>query len=335
MLEETALTVSTEQSWLGASLDCVRKCKCCEPRVVEIKCPYTGRDLDPKAAFLSDNVGGTCSADGQTELRNSHPYYYQVQTQMAVSGLKSCDFVIYTNIGIYIVEIDFNKQFWDDVISKVSIFYESKIIPALLLQLSSQSLESSQTKSDKSNKSDDPNTQACQPSIENNCSDGQFRDIASDDSIMETEHQNSEQSSSVENNCSDGQFRDIASDDSITETEHQNSEQSSSIENNCSDGQFRDIASDDSITETEHQNSEQSSSIENNCSDDSNIKSECYNTKLGLSEMEFLKREDTTKTLKNFIDSGCGDIRQFSSRKVTFDVINVMKNIVNNDGERG
>lgn len=122
MLEETGLIVSADHSWLGGSLDCVRKCKCCESWVVEIKCPFTGSDLDPKAAFLSDNVGGTCSADDQTELRNSHPYYYQVQTQMAVSGLKSCDFVIYTNKGIYIVEIDFNKQVWDDNISKVSIF---------------------------------------------------------------------------------------------------------------------------------------------------------------------------------------------------------------------
>lgn len=118
-----------------------------------------------------------------------------------------------------------------------------------MLQLSSQSLESSQRKSDKSNKSDDSNTQACQQSIENNCSDVQFQDTARDDSIIETEHQNSEQSSSIENNGSDVQFQDTR------------------------------LASDDSNTK-------------------------CHDTKLGLSELiEFLKREDTTKTLKNFIDS--------------------------------
>lgn len=76
-LEETGLLVSENQSWLGASIDGITKCKCCEPRVVEIKCPFTGSNLDPKAAFLSDDVGGTYNADGETELKKSHPYYYQ------------------------------------------------------------------------------------------------------------------------------------------------------------------------------------------------------------------------------------------------------------------
>jgi hypothetical protein len=55
-LEETGLLVSTRHSWLGASLDGIRKCKCCVPRVVELKCLYNGKDLDPKSAFLSKNV---------------------------------------------------------------------------------------------------------------------------------------------------------------------------------------------------------------------------------------------------------------------------------------
>ena len=51
-LEQIGLTVSTRHAWLGASLDGIRKCNCCKPTVVEIKCPINGKDLDPKSAFL-------------------------------------------------------------------------------------------------------------------------------------------------------------------------------------------------------------------------------------------------------------------------------------------
>ena len=41
-LEEPGLRLSTEYSWLGASLDGIRKCSCCNPSVVEFKCPFNG-----------------------------------------------------------------------------------------------------------------------------------------------------------------------------------------------------------------------------------------------------------------------------------------------------
>ena len=133
--------MSKRYSCLGASLDGIRKCKCCvccEPTVVEFKCPFNGKDLDPKSAFLLESVGGMCNATGKLTLKPSHRHYFQVRTEMAVAGLPSCDFVIYTNKGILVVQIDFDKQFWEGVITKVAAFYENQIIPALLLQLSIQ-----------------------------------------------------------------------------------------------------------------------------------------------------------------------------------------------------
>ena len=44
-LEEPGLLISSSYSWIGASLDGIRKCQCCEPTVVEIKCPFKGKDL--------------------------------------------------------------------------------------------------------------------------------------------------------------------------------------------------------------------------------------------------------------------------------------------------
>ena len=46
--EEPGLIISRHYSWIGASLDGIRKCQCCDPTAVEMKCPFKGKDLDPK-----------------------------------------------------------------------------------------------------------------------------------------------------------------------------------------------------------------------------------------------------------------------------------------------
>ena len=56
--EEPGLIISRHHSWIGDSLDGIRKCQCsCDPTAVEIKCPFKGKYLDPKVAFLLE--GGT------------------------------------------------------------------------------------------------------------------------------------------------------------------------------------------------------------------------------------------------------------------------------------
>ena len=101
--------------------------------------------LDPKSAFLSKDVGGKINFAAKLELNDSHHYYYQVQTEMAVSELLlKSDFVIYTNKFILIVQIDFNKQFWEEVIAKVTKLYKKQLIPALFLQLSNKNLSQSE-----------------------------------------------------------------------------------------------------------------------------------------------------------------------------------------------
>ena len=56
--EESSLIISRHYSWIGASLDGIRKCLWCDPTAVEIKCPFKRKYLDPKVAFLLPSVGG-------------------------------------------------------------------------------------------------------------------------------------------------------------------------------------------------------------------------------------------------------------------------------------
>ena len=87
-LEETGLQISSSYSWIEASLDGIRKCQCCKPTVEEIKCPFKGKDFDPKIAFLLPTVGGKNDKNGNVFLDKNHLHYFQVQTGMAVAGLK-------------------------------------------------------------------------------------------------------------------------------------------------------------------------------------------------------------------------------------------------------
>ena len=57
-LEEPGLLINSSYSWIGVGLDGIRKCQSCEPTIVEIKCLFKGKDLDPKIAFLLPTVCG-------------------------------------------------------------------------------------------------------------------------------------------------------------------------------------------------------------------------------------------------------------------------------------
>ena len=133
-LEEPGILISSSYSGIGASLYGIRKCQCCEPTVVEIKCPFKGKDLDPKIAFLLPTVGGKKDENGNVFLDKNHLHYFQVQTGMAVAGLKTCDFVTHTSKGIFIVTITFNDKFWVTVVATVYKFYCQQIVPSFLME---------------------------------------------------------------------------------------------------------------------------------------------------------------------------------------------------------
>ena len=68
-------------------------------------------------------------------MKESHPYYYQVMMQMAVTGIHKCDFVIYTNMAspVLTVRVSFNKSWWMAAEKKLLDFHEKYIVPALVL----------------------------------------------------------------------------------------------------------------------------------------------------------------------------------------------------------
>jgi len=70
---------------------------------------------------------GKKDKDGKYFLDENHLDYFQVQTGIAVSGLKTCDFVTYTSKGIFVVKINFNANFSETVVATVYKIYCNQI----------------------------------------------------------------------------------------------------------------------------------------------------------------------------------------------------------------
>ena len=47
-------------------------------------------------------------------LDRNHPYYIQVQGAMAITGVSSCDFVVWTPYSVMIEEIHFYQELWEN-----------------------------------------------------------------------------------------------------------------------------------------------------------------------------------------------------------------------------
>ena len=104
--------------------------------LVEIKCPFKYRNITPEDACLnSDFCSTVCTQAGArtTKLKLSHPYYSQVQGQLAITGRKWCDFVIYTHKGISVETITYDEHFWNDRLLPALVgFYENCVAPEIV-----------------------------------------------------------------------------------------------------------------------------------------------------------------------------------------------------------
>ncbi|KAH9380660.1 hypothetical protein HPB48_015870 [Haemaphysalis longicornis] len=89
------LHISVEKPFLAATPDGLVTCSCCGEGVLEVKCPYNGRNGTVKELALSKSACVSLTG-GKLRLRTDHSYYYQVQLQMFVTQRKYCDFVLWT-----------------------------------------------------------------------------------------------------------------------------------------------------------------------------------------------------------------------------------------------
>lgn len=101
---------------------------------LEVKCPYSVKQMSPVEACSSP--GFFCVLDPVTckpKLKESHPYFAQVQGQMGLGGRFWCDFVVYTEKCISIQRIPFNEAYWKNtLLPKLTSFYDNCVVPEIV-----------------------------------------------------------------------------------------------------------------------------------------------------------------------------------------------------------
>ena len=83
--------------------------------LLEIKCPQVSSVLEANYLYKDET--------SQLKLKRNHSYYYQILTQLAVSGLQWCDFFVWCQSDYHRETIYFNSEIWKTVKEKVDIFF--------------------------------------------------------------------------------------------------------------------------------------------------------------------------------------------------------------------
>ena len=129
-MESCGLFVSPSEPWLAASPDRIftyllnsttqhRGC-------LEVKCPILCRQKP--IADVSRNNSTFCIVEniGKIELSSSHSYCYQIQTQMYVTNLPWCDFVVWTPVeDPFVQHVYYCKSFMERAIYQRHVFFTS------------------------------------------------------------------------------------------------------------------------------------------------------------------------------------------------------------------
>ena len=130
-VEKSGFFVSPKIFFLGCSPDgkVVDSVSQDQFGLAEVKCPSSKFNVTPEEA-CSDPSFCLELVNGSPRLKRNHEYYDQIQGQMALTGAKWCDFVVYTSRGLNIERIPFDKERWSYVLAILHRTYFRYFLPA-------------------------------------------------------------------------------------------------------------------------------------------------------------------------------------------------------------
>ena len=127
-IRECGLVVQPYLFWLGASPDGLLFDNG-KVSLIEIKCPYTKRHWYP-SQLVNDAKFYVGKKDGVTFLKKDHQfgYFSQVQLAMGLSQIDECWFTVYTFKGLIITRVEFDQDYFKNMVVKLNNFYRKYIL---------------------------------------------------------------------------------------------------------------------------------------------------------------------------------------------------------------
>ena len=135
-VQECGLIVNPKFPHLGASPDAILENSNEGYGLLEIKCPAADRWKNVHPSTCASDSDFFCSVDenGDPKLKRSHRYYMQVQGQLAISGRKWCDFMVWTLKGWTVERIYADSEYWNNMLSRLNDFYMKYVLPELFTE---------------------------------------------------------------------------------------------------------------------------------------------------------------------------------------------------------
>ncbi|XP_068001253.1 uncharacterized protein [Melanerpes formicivorus] len=131
-VEDCGLFINQEKKWIAASPDGIIKEAATGKALglLEVKCPYKHRNRTVQEACKDKDF--CLKVDGDSyALKKDHPYFTQVQCQLASAGFQQADFVVHTNKETAVIPVEFDADFWGQTVPKLEKFYTEAVIPYL------------------------------------------------------------------------------------------------------------------------------------------------------------------------------------------------------------
>lgn len=130
-VRKCGLYINPAIPWLASTPDSIVETDD-EMGCLEVKCPYVCRTKQISVAALEQSSFCLKSNEGMLQLKKKHQYFYQIQTQLFVTRLSWCDFVVWAPNDIHVERILYDQCFIDDAVSKARTFYFDIYLPAIV-----------------------------------------------------------------------------------------------------------------------------------------------------------------------------------------------------------
>ena len=129
-VHDCGFVINEKFQFIGATPD-AKVCEDGSTGIVEVKCPYSARDITVREAC---NLPGffMTERDDRLRLKTDHQYYFQVQGQLMVTGVEFCDFVVFTKKDFVIERIFPDIAFMQNLLDNLTKFYCQYVKPKIL-----------------------------------------------------------------------------------------------------------------------------------------------------------------------------------------------------------
>ncbi|XP_065069968.1 uncharacterized protein LOC135694980 [Rhopilema esculentum] len=122
-IKKCGFIINTAIPWLGCSPDGVVLRDNVPAGCIEVKCPFTKREMtlasasEEKSFFLKPGSNGL-------QLKKRHNYFYQCQGILNIINLPWIDFVVFTNLDLHVERIYKDTELWQNtMLPEVTDFY--------------------------------------------------------------------------------------------------------------------------------------------------------------------------------------------------------------------